>query len=99
MAGEEEDRSLAKGSKNGADERTEPSADDGQHNGGNGHGNDDNGKSHQSLPFLCLAALGIVYGDIGTSPIYALREAFFRMTAFPLCRPIFSAYCRCCSGR
>ncbi|MFC3105393.1 potassium transporter Kup [Salinisphaera aquimarina] len=29
------------------------------------------------MPFLCLAALGIVYGDIGTSPIYALREAFF----------------------
>ena len=73
MAGEEEDRSLARGSKNGADERTDPSADDGQHNGGN----DDNGKSHQSLPFLCLAALGIVYGDIGTSPIYALREAFY----------------------
>ncbi|AWN17123.1 Kup system potassium uptake protein [Salinisphaera sp. LB1] len=33
-----------------------------------------NGKS---MPFLCLAALGIVYGDIGTSPIYALREAFY----------------------
>ncbi len=25
---------------------------------------------------LCLAALGVVYGDIGTSPIYALRESF-----------------------
>src|SRR5687767_9632247 len=25
---------------------------------------------------LSLAALGIVYGDIGTSPIYALRESF-----------------------
>ena len=25
---------------------------------------------------LSLAALGIVYGDIGTSPIYAFREAF-----------------------
>ncbi len=25
---------------------------------------------------LVLAALGIVYGDIGTSPLYALREAF-----------------------
>jgi KUP system potassium uptake protein len=25
---------------------------------------------------LALAALGIVYGDIGTSPIYALRESF-----------------------
>ncbi|HEX7124846.1 MAG TPA: potassium transporter Kup [Thermodesulfobacteriota bacterium] len=28
-----------------------------------------------ALP-LTLAALGIVYGDIGTSPLYALREAF-----------------------
>jgi KUP system potassium uptake protein len=26
---------------------------------------------------LCLTALGIVYGDIGTSPLYALRECFF----------------------
>ena len=25
---------------------------------------------------LVLAALGVVYGDIGTSPLYAMREAF-----------------------
>ena len=25
---------------------------------------------------LALAALGIVYGDIGTSPLYAFKEAF-----------------------
>src|SRR4051794_37937945 len=25
---------------------------------------------------LTLAALGVVYGDIGTSPLYAFREAF-----------------------
>ena len=25
---------------------------------------------------LALAALGVVYGDIGTSPLYALREVF-----------------------
>ncbi|MCK6557547.1 KUP/HAK/KT family potassium transporter, partial [Candidatus Binatia bacterium] len=25
---------------------------------------------------LALGALGIVYGDIGTSPLYALRECF-----------------------
>jgi KUP system potassium uptake protein len=29
------------------------------------------------LLFLCLASLGIVYGDIGTSPLYALRECFY----------------------
>ncbi len=28
------------------------------------------------LPLLTLAALGIVYGDIGTSPLYAIRECF-----------------------
>ena len=25
---------------------------------------------------LALAAIGVVYGDIGTSPLYALRECF-----------------------
>ena len=25
---------------------------------------------------LALSALGVVYGDIGTSPLYALKEAF-----------------------
>jgi len=29
------------------------------------------------LVLLCLASLGIVYGDIGTSPLYALRECFY----------------------
>ncbi len=29
------------------------------------------------LATLSLAALGIVYGDIGTSPLYAIRECFF----------------------
>jgi KUP system potassium uptake protein len=33
-------------------------------------------KSHRAgLASLSLAALGVVYGDIGTSPIYALRES------------------------
>lgn len=27
------------------------------------------------LALLCVAAVGVVYGDIGTSPIYAIREA------------------------
>jgi KUP system potassium uptake protein len=29
------------------------------------------------LGVLTLAALGVVYGDIGTSPLYAIRECFF----------------------
>lgn len=31
------------------------------------------------LPMLCLAALGVVFGDIGTSPLYALREGFLHL--------------------
>jgi KUP system potassium uptake protein len=30
----------------------------------------------QSLPVLVIGAMGVVFGDIGTSPLYALREAF-----------------------
>src|SRR5438046_1675537 len=32
--------------------------------------------SHSGMWPMMLAALGIVYGDIGTSPLYALRECF-----------------------
>ena len=32
--------------------------------------------STQRLPVLTLAALGVVYGDIGTSPLYAIKEVF-----------------------
>ena len=32
---------------------------------------------------LSLSALGVVYGDIGTSPIYALRECFHGSHPFP----------------
>ena len=33
---------------------------------------------------LVLAALGVVYGDIGTSPLYAFKEAFAGTNALPL---------------
>ncbi len=33
------------------------------------------GHRQQSLSVLMIGALGVVYGDIGTSPIYAFREA------------------------
>jgi KUP system potassium uptake protein len=40
---------------------------------------------HRSrTPFLILAALGVVYGDIGTSPLYALRECFSGTHAIPV---------------
>ncbi len=34
------------------------------------------GRSRSELAFLALGALGVVYGDIGTSPLYALKECF-----------------------
>ncbi|NOZ12429.1 MAG: potassium transporter Kup [Acidobacteria bacterium] len=38
-----------------------------------------NGKgiSKHSIAALSLAALGVVFGDIGTSPLYAVRECFY----------------------
>ncbi|NHC05223.1 potassium transporter Kup [Azonexus fungiphilus] len=36
----------------------------------------DNAQDRKRLATLTLAALGIVYGDIGTSPLYAMKEVF-----------------------
>lgn len=37
---------------------------------------DDDSSGHNgSLAALSLAAIGVVYGDIGTSPLYAIRES------------------------
>jgi KUP system potassium uptake protein len=36
------------------------------------------------LAGLAVAALGVVYGDIGTSPLYALREAFHGPHSIPV---------------
>jgi KUP system potassium uptake protein len=36
----------------------------------------DHGHAQSGLAKLALGAVGIVYGDIGTSPIYAFRETF-----------------------
>jgi K+ transporter len=33
-------------------------------------------REHGSHVALALSALGVVYGDIGTSPLYAFRESF-----------------------
>jgi KUP system potassium uptake protein len=37
---------------------------------------DHGGHAHASSTALVLAAIGIVFGDIGTSPLYALKECF-----------------------
>ena len=42
--------------------------------GGHGHGHGSHTKAGTAM--LALGALGVVYGDIGTSPLYSLREAF-----------------------
>lgn len=34
-------------------------------------------RSGRYLAMLSLTALGVVYGDIGTSPLYAIRESFY----------------------
>ncbi len=34
-----------------------------------------NDRDTKNLPTLCFATLGVVYGDIGTSPLYAFRQA------------------------
>jgi KUP system potassium uptake protein len=50
-----------------AETETPPKAVAAEHEHGGGHG---------GLMALSIAALGVVYGDIGTSPLYALRECF-----------------------
>ncbi len=42
--------------------------------GGHGHGHPHG--TPQGLPGLVIAAAGVVFGDIGTSPLYTLKEAF-----------------------
>src|SRR5512139_1455577 len=37
-----------------------------------------------SIATLAIGALGVVYGDIGTSPLYALRECFAGDRALPI---------------
>ncbi|WNJ90979.1 potassium transporter Kup [Bosea sp. 685] len=50
--------------------------------GGTSHGGaNKHGHSTNSFAVLALGALGVVYGDIGTSPLYALRETVLAATA------------------
>jgi KUP system potassium uptake protein len=42
------------------------------------------GGHSSSLLGLTIAAVGVVYGDIGTSPLYTIRECFFGTHAVPL---------------
>lgn len=40
--------------------------------------------SKNSVAALTLAAIGIVYGDIGTSPLYTMKEVFSKQHGLPL---------------
>src|SRR5512147_1694171 len=40
--------------------------------------------TRQTTPALALLALGVVYGDIGTSPLYAVKETFNPEHGIPL---------------
>ncbi len=47
-----------------------------QDSGNNGHGDNGHGHGHGNKAFflLALGSVGVVFGDIGTSPFYAMRE-------------------------
>ena len=51
------------------------------------------------LRLLTLGALGVVYGDIGTSPLYTLREAFGHAGGLHLERGRRLGVLSWCSGR
>jgi K+ transporter len=52
-----------------------------------------------SMTALSLGALGVVYGDIGTSPLYAFKEAFNPAHNLGYRFRISTACCRSFSGR
>lgn len=43
-----------------------------------------NDSQRESVAALTLGALGVVYGDIGTSPLYTMKEVFSPATGIPL---------------
>jgi len=45
------------------------------------------GRTRQGLAALTLGAVGVVYGDIGTSPLYTIKEVFAPHTGVPLDAP------------
>lgn len=46
--------------------------------------NDKNNKGLKYLLYLSLGAVGIIYGDIGTSPLYAMKECFSPLHGLPI---------------
>jgi len=54
--------------------------------------------TRSALPSLALAALGVVFGDIATSPLYALQDALGAHGVSPLPETSW-ACCRSRCGR
>ncbi|MGB4966370.1 MAG: KUP/HAK/KT family potassium transporter [Microgenomates group bacterium] len=48
------------------------------------HTNQDSKTDPKKLLLLTIGALGVVYGDIGTSPLYAINEMFFGPAKLPM---------------
>jgi KUP system potassium uptake protein len=67
--GPSEDQDSAKTHHGGTHASSQDHHHDHAHDHGHGHG------GHGSLAALTLGSIGVVYGDIGTSPLYALRES------------------------
>ncbi|UNW13684.1 KUP/HAK/KT family potassium transporter [Xanthomonas phaseoli pv. phaseoli] len=60
------------------------------------------GSSHapaNSQTALVIGAIGVVFGDIGTSPLYTLKEAFSPHYGLSRTTTPCWASCRWCSGR
>lgn len=60
----------------------EPASEQNHQAGSSPHSQRNEQRSRQ-LFLLSLSALGVVYGDIGTSPLYALRECFLGLHRYP----------------
>jgi KUP system potassium uptake protein len=70
MSASEQDSSSPK--EESAERTAERVAEEAAHGADHGHGHGTGGR--RELVLLAYATLGVVYGDIGTSPLYALRE-------------------------
>ena len=57
------------------------------HTGGDRVPAPNNRRRGQGTAALALLALGVVYGDIGTSPLYAAKETFNPVHGIPLTAP------------
>jgi KUP system potassium uptake protein len=56
------------------------------------HGAGHHHQDKRAVSWLALGALGVVYGDIGTSPLYAMKECFKKPPGAPLTAVELSTY-------